>query len=852
MMELTRLSYFALRETVFPMPSLLRLLFIRTGYAFALAVLLWTASGSPAWSAESAPPPAQGYCDAVSILQHELSAHGWAAPLDPARHVARVVVQLNNTPVYEGPFAAFDRPDVVSAFQRKDWLHSGWRLRFPLPSTLKAGPYAVTVQAKLDNGALVPLAVAPPYATVAVAPPPSRFLRLGVLLLLSAGLGLVGAAFYRAEPAAAALARRLRRPIPPPLVPALALGLLFAMLVALGLTGSSLELGVGQSPFVRADGVHLWGSPQRIRSDEWLLMTPSAMAQAHHDPAFPVVNRNLGEEGQNMLIIGMTGVPVLHPTALAKPATWGFFLLPLRQALAWYWWFPLFGCLGALWAVFGLIAPGRWRLGFGIALAFCSSAYVTGWSYWPAYAAFFPAVAIYAAVALLRADRLRAGFGWAFLLGLAFAGFVLVLYPPWQVSLGYLFLLLGLGVVLRDRLYRRFNVRILLALAFAFGVNGLILWSWWRDAGPAILTLANTVYPGQRQSETGGGWNLTLMLQGFTNLITLHRLEGSSMNQSEISSFYYLFPALALLFGIRLKEKAVGWIEGLLLLFMGFAAGFMLVGVPKPLAVLSQWGRVPVFRADLSLGLAYLLLCGALLAPSLAARKSYPLPIQGLAALAALLWGGVVWYAVSRFPAEVLSGFSPGIAAALALALLCLSWWLALGDARKFLGLYLALSLATVLPFHPLTVAPQAVSPTAEFANAAKDRSRVLFANSEVPAMMLLAAGQPVANGIFHYPQFPLWQRLDSQGSQANIYNRYQHLVFVLGSAKAPYYRIERQILWTRVTVDKTHFDFKQTGARVLVAPDGEASALQLNPSLKLASSRGGWTRFAIPKSGEK
>ena len=37
----------------------------------------------------------------------------------------------------------------------------------------------------------------------------------------------------------------------------------------------------------------------------------------------------------------LTGVPVAHASALAKPATWGFFAFDLRRALAWAW------CLGA-------------------------------------------------------------------------------------------------------------------------------------------------------------------------------------------------------------------------------------------------------------------------------------------------------------------------------------------------------------------------------------------------------------------------------------------------------------------------------------------------------------------------
>src|SRR5215831_21306058 len=100
--------------------------------------------------------------------------------------------------------------------------------------------------------------------------------------------------------------------------------LLFAILVAFGVHGSSIPFAGGWwAPESRYSG-YVFGvipnlfpesarinnlaltelgmaHPRAVRSDEWLVTTPMALAQLSHRPRFPVVNTNIGE-GQNMLI----------------------------------------------------------------------------------------------------------------------------------------------------------------------------------------------------------------------------------------------------------------------------------------------------------------------------------------------------------------------------------------------------------------------------------------------------------------------------------------------------------------------------------------------------------------------
>jgi len=78
----------------------------------------------------------------------------------------------------------------------------------------------------------------------------------------------------------------------------------------------------------------LLGQPRLIRHDDWAVHLPLALAQLHHDPPFPLVNRDIGL-GQSALV--PFELPVAHPFTLLRPQLLGFFLGP-DVGIAWMWW----------------------------------------------------------------------------------------------------------------------------------------------------------------------------------------------------------------------------------------------------------------------------------------------------------------------------------------------------------------------------------------------------------------------------------------------------------------------------------------------------------------------------------
>jgi hypothetical protein len=632
-----------------------------------------------------------------------------------------------------------------------------------------------------------------------------------------------------------------------------AIALIFALLVAAGISGSSLSLGTAYTPFLDLNPARILGKDRPIRSDEWMLFTPMALGQAVHQPAFPVINRNLGIDGQNMLVVGMAGMPVAHISALAKPATWGFFLFDQRRALAWYWWFPIFGCLFALWGVFCLLIPRRWPLALALAAWFGLSAYPAAWSYWPAYAVFFPSTALCALILILRGQRPWRLALLSAALGLALAGFFFILYPPWQVPLAWLYLLLATALIVRDALYRHCNFAKLAALGFALVIAGTLVWHWWADAQQAVQLMLNTDYPGKR-IELGGRMPLPWLLRGITNIVSLYRLKGPS-NQSEVASFVYLFvPLLAAIvpgFGATRPARAV---QTALIVTAGFAFVFMIFGIPQSIARWSLWGMVAEGRADLVLGLAYCMLCGlAIGARRVVANATWRR--QATAHALAMLWAALIVIALRHPPANISLGLSPGIETVLFIAVWLGGVWLIEGDAPKFMALNLAWAAMTILPFNPVIVAPKAIHIAPQLQPELQavrpfspNRARVLVIGDGVGAMFLLAGGVPVVNGVFYYPQFALWHNWDPQRKHSGIYNRFHHLDFEIGVADYPngVYAYTPYQDVVRVVVDPQRFHFPTTGAQLLVAPVANAEQLQATPGLHFIRQVGGQAWFQV------
>ena len=820
--------------------SLLRILF------FITLLLRFSAAHSEA---------GVGHLGGVHYAEAEntLTASGWVASGQPNVFITNIIVEIDGRQAYRGRMQLAERPDVVQVTGRQDWLLSGFRVSFPRPDSLQGGTHAVHARARLSNGSEFTLAATPEAAslTLPARNVPGRAARLAMLLALALPL----AALLGARRANAALHRRTATESTTFEKRCFSWSLLlsFCLLVVTGATGSSLTLLFGHSPLASHDAKPWLGTPQPIRSDEWEVITPMAISQGSHVPAFPVINQNWGSDGHNMLVVGMTGVPVAHFSAIAKPATWGFFFLDLRRALAWYWWLPFFGCLFALWLVFLRFFDLEWKISAGLAAAFAFSPYAVAFSGWPAYAALFPLAGLLFAQGILQSQRLAPTLIHGALLGISIGGFALTLYPAWQISLGYALLPLGLAWCWSQRRQLQFGRHQWLGILAALVITFAILGSWLDDAMDAVQAIRNTVYPGSRVFEVGGDIDPWFFIKGLMSLQTMYR-PTQLMDPSDAGSFVFLPLALlvagVLAFRAEQRTRAMG---AVLALYMLAVTGYMFAGSTPLLARWSLWGAVTSYRLDLALGLSQVLFMGWIFSRprAVAPPPAWLEPLGWAVGLSTVVWGLHLHRLV---PSMISSELLEPVKWLSLLAWGGLSYWIVTRRHLRATAVFCLWMLAASLPFNPLGRAITGVAIDQDLIRGLERaalehrRAEVAVIDERTWSLVLPMAGQQVTNSVFYHPPEAFWARMDPEHKAASIYNRYQRLFFKLQALDNPeHFAIHSPRLdEVTLTMDPYRFDFRKLGAKVLLSPRGHEAELAKNDSLEYVQAKDPWVIFRI------
>lgn len=788
-----------------------------------------------------------GFVESITLdpgNQH-LTVSGWVAPQNPNVFVTNLILETNGIEIYRGRFERFERPDVAQIHIRKDWLLSGFRIVVKLPDRVPNGLLSLKVSARLGSGEAfeLPLYTTVKGAVVSRSESPATWRIFALWMSLAMPALVVAASFLRqVSSRASALAFGA------------ALMLSFLFLTISGWTGSSLGLALKASPVVASDGSPWVGQDQRVRSDEWEVLTPLAISQVTHSPPFPVVNKRMGTDGQNMMIIGMTGVPVAHISSLAKPATWGFFVFDLRSALAWYWWFPFFACFAVLWTALIQLFGLDWRQAAALSLMVSASPYAVVYSGWPAYTAFFPVVALVALMQLFRQQSIWRAALFGLTLGWACAGFALVLYPAWQISLAYLIVPVALAWVWTERRRLCWGLPQVVALGLAMVVTVLLLGSWWHDARDAVVAIQSTVYPGGRSLEVGGDIDPWFLLKGWLNPTTIYN-SVDLMVPSDAGSFIFLLWAVvpaALIRGrsLRRMEPVACTLVAVILLVLTF----QFIGFDPKVSKLTLLGKTTSYRMDLVLGVAQILLLGWLMSPQRApqgeAVKGWKVLCFGLTMISLIY---VSWI-FDKIPLAISQTLSPAWTLLTFGAIALATYGLLIQRYRWALWICLVWTLSASLPFNPVGQATSVMTLSPELL---KEVSRIDPKNTSPAiavvgertwAVTLQATGLHIVNTAFYYPQKTIWVALDPGAEQTGVHNRYHRLLFDLKTLPpGTSYVLENPRLdEVRVSLDPDQFDFRLLGAKAVLLNPKDGRKIRNNARVALVGATEQWELFRV------
>ena len=600
--------------------------------------------------------------------------------------------------------------------------------------------------------------------------------------------------------------------------------LFFGLLIATSfrLHGSSIAIWKTRLPSLGSEANTLWGLPKNIRIDEWGLITPAMLSQAKQHPSFPQVNPSWGTAESPLVM----NIPIRHPGILFRPQYWGFFLLDLERAFAFYWNMKMFLLNAGVFLLLMLLTGNDfWVSLLGTGWVFFSG-YVQWWYSTPA---MLPemigcfALVVVAAQTLALSPRKGVIAAAALLLAGSAINFALCFYPPFQVSLAYLAAALLIGTVgprlTLDRL--RVAARFRAASAgLAALLIGLVLASYAWDARETIGLLRGTVYPGARTS-LGGDVSLARIFGGFYGFfISESRFPRAWDNVCEASSFVLLFPLpLTYMVWRMVKRRWAQALEWSLLSYIGIVLIWMAVGWPRPLVAISGFGLVQGVRGALGLGLASIFWCCVFLSrkpedeDSLTTRRK--LVWAGSFVLLSALFGLYFNRSLNRFLSDSQVLLVSVMVGAATFSLL----------ARHRIAFAACVLVPNCLSFgliNPVAVGLGAITGTelhhrVERIVAEDPEARWIVYGDYLIADLIKAAGARVFNGTLFVPPIQELQVLDPQLLGKQVYNRYAHVSLVALESSKIAFRLSQAADQYAIGIDPKSAAWWRLGIRYVV-----------------------------------
>ncbi|GAB4005361.1 hypothetical protein GCM10028808_05000 [Spirosoma migulaei] len=347
------------------------------------------------------------------------------------------------------------------------------------------------------------------------------------------------------------------------------------------------------------------GTPKQIRMDDYAVAAPWILSNVHHQLAQE--NEAIGGLNSSLILL-----PTLHPITLFKPGHWGFLVLDSERAYAWIYDInPLLLLVGGF-LFFLLVSQNQYWLSLaGVLTLFLSSGTVR-WSFIPSSIIGYCCAAFVVAAYLLYEQKPLWSALYALLLVWLACSLALILYPPYQVPMGYLFGLAFVGYIINNRrsLFPIKGIWLKLGLfGGAVGLAGLVLALFYADAQETLKAVASTVYPGQR-SETGGtGFIGNAFSEYYSWFFDDQKFPKTWLNICELSHYLNFAPVIVpLSVALCILKRKVDWLLAAVSVFVLLMWIWVEIGFPAGLAKVSLMSMVPTRRAQIPMGVGNILL----------------------------------------------------------------------------------------------------------------------------------------------------------------------------------------------------------------------------------------------------
>ena len=533
-----------------------------------------------------------------------------------------------------------------------------------------------------------------------------------------------------------------------------------------------------------ADSNVIFGISRYVMIDEWLGGTPLIVSQAQNN--FDPENNTIGIS-QKMSLLGE--LPTKHWTTFFKPYLWHFPFLPIENAFSMYWWMKGFLIITAAYFFFLHFFDKKIFFAICSSLIIFFSPFIQWWYHTSAptlVGLFFLIISL--SIKIYTSKNYKSTIIFSLLFSYFVLCFLVLIYPPFQISLALLAIFFMAGFVIQNRNYISIKSLPRLFLSgFIFCTILLIfIANFQRSFKNELETISKTEYPGKREI-VGGNFDAGNYFTGFFNVFfeIPNDLKLFRFNYPDQSSFLFFFPYLipAGVYFTLSKKSSFKKIDFTLLAITSYiiiAFIWQNFGLPQMIARLLLLNYVPENRIGLGMGIADVMLI-VLYLKTFQIKSKDSLITAAIMSTASLFMLNLVSPIFKPF--EISSSAHILIISIILFTTLS-TYYLITKRSYLFLTLVMIFSLISTFYVHPLNkgLEPLLRSDLSREINMiGKDDppgTRWLAYDNLYLGNFLTSQGKTTLSGTYFYPQENLWRKFDPQREYQYVYNRFSHVIF--------------------------------------------------------------------------
>lgn len=513
----------------------------------------------------------------------------------------------------------------------------------------------------------------------------------------------------------------------------------------------------------------IFGTARAIRSDEYVVETPSKMASIH--------DGNYGKYNEiargTKTLNSINGIYIGYSSIGHNPFQIVYKILPAEYAYSFCWYAPIILCYMVAIELFYIIGKRNKLLAVTGASIEVLSPFYMWWG--------FPSFILGAQSAIvcfyyfIQNDSLKKKILFGFGLAMSFAYFVLTLYPAWIVPMGYISLCFVIWITyenwdkIKDMDIKSWLVIFIMGLfSISLIVSYLILNKEYLSA------ITNTVYPGARRLS--GDFSIYKIFYYIQSYMYAFK---DTINPSETGVVACLFPIPMILAGYKCikSEKRNYLLIGLMIVSVIFII-FTTIGLPKIIAQMTLLSLSTGSRTVdiLAITQIYLLVISLSEYEDIHINKALGIVIAFFSTIIGIYF---CWKYQTDYLSKVTIIITFIVLFSLMFILMC---YLNKKTIKLFCVFAVVFSIITstfIRPiskgFDPITSKPVSM----KIQQIIKNDSFGKWISYDAPFQVsgfLIANGASTLNSTNTYPNLKLWRSLDPKNKYEKVYNRYAHV----------------------------------------------------------------------------